>query len=71
MREEYTAPGAISKSQNSDRNSRINGWAWRIAATIMHDAGWRMPPEIERFYDRHRERVWLCMAIAADQGWME
>jgi hypothetical protein len=58
-------------STKADRERRINGWAWAVASSILHNAGWVMPPEIERFYDRYRDRVWLRMAIAADEGWME
>jgi hypothetical protein len=66
-----TALQARRTAENSDRESRLNGLAWVVASSIMHDAGWVMPPEAERFYDRYKDRVWLCMAIASDEGWMD
>jgi hypothetical protein len=58
-------------SPKSDRERRIDGLAWVVASSIMHNAAWVMPPEVERFYDRYRDRVWLCMAIAGEEGWMD
>jgi hypothetical protein len=58
-------------SFKSDRERRIDGWCWAIAAAITGDAGWVMPPWVEPFYDRYRDRVWLRMRIAYDEGWTE